>query len=98
MAARPEDDPWSRHRSCLGKEAIPRLTTDWIYSQFPNREIDAVHRIARFAADGVENGPGKVFTVAPPRGGFWEMNDFSRPGQPARRLELRVKEGVAQRN
>jgi REP element-mobilizing transposase RayT len=30
----PKDYPWSGHRTYLGEEQLPWLTTDWILSQF----------------------------------------------------------------
>ena len=57
----PEDYPWSGHRSYLGREEIPWLTTDWVLSQFSKRESSARRTYGRFIEDGKKGGYQKQY-------------------------------------
>ena len=47
-----EEHPWSGHRAYLGLEAIPWLTTDWVLSQFSERQSSARRAYRRFIQEG----------------------------------------------
>jgi len=57
----PEDYPWSGHRTYLGREEIPWLTTDWVLSQFSKRESSARRTYGRFIEDGKKGGYQKQY-------------------------------------
>jgi hypothetical protein len=48
----PEGYSWSGHRAYLGRDVIPWLTTDWVLSQFSNKESSARKAYGRFIQDG----------------------------------------------
>jgi putative transposase len=52
----PEGYPWSGHRTYLGLETIPWLTTDWVLSQFSGRFSAARRAYGRFVSEGKEGG------------------------------------------
>jgi hypothetical protein len=56
MVTQPDAYPWSSHRTYLGLEKIPWLTTDWILGQFDRNSGDAIRRYGRFTADGLQEG------------------------------------------
>ncbi len=53
LAANPEDYLWCGHRTYVGDEAIPWLTTDWILGQLGDDLDVARARYVRFVLDGV---------------------------------------------
>lgn len=48
----PEEYLWSGHRAYLGREVIPWVTTDWVLSQFSERESSARKLYNRFIQEG----------------------------------------------
>ncbi|MBS3919557.1 MAG: hypothetical protein KG012_11810 [Deltaproteobacteria bacterium] len=48
----PEDYLWGGHRAYLGREVIPWLTTDWVFSQFSKKESSAQKFNGRFIQEG----------------------------------------------
>jgi hypothetical protein len=52
LVKEPEEYPWSGHRAYLGVEVIPWLTTDWVLSQFSERESSARRAYRRFIQEG----------------------------------------------
>jgi REP element-mobilizing transposase RayT len=53
MTHLPDDYPWSGHRSYLGKEMLPWLTTDYVLSMFSANILKARNCYASFVADGI---------------------------------------------
>jgi REP element-mobilizing transposase RayT len=53
MTASPDDYPWSGHRSYLGKEVLPWLTTDLVLSMFSSDIKKARRDYASFVAEGI---------------------------------------------
>ena len=61
MVQTPEEYPWSGHRSYLGKETIPWLTTDWVLSHFAQDRKQARVAYADFLTQGREEGHVQAF-------------------------------------
>ena len=52
----PRDYPWSGHRTYLGEETIPWLTTEWVLGQFSRRTTGARQSYRRFIQAGLGEG------------------------------------------
>ncbi len=52
----PEGYPWSGHRTYLGLESVPWLTSDWCLIRFSANVGVARHRYAAFVLEGIEQG------------------------------------------
>jgi putative transposase len=63
LVKEPEEHPWSGHRCYLGLEVIPWLTTDWVLSQFSEKESSARRAYGRFIQDGKKEGYRKEYHV-----------------------------------
>jgi putative transposase len=63
LVKEPEEHPWSGHRAYLGLEVIPWLTTDWVLSQFSERESSARRAYGRFIQDGKKESYRKEYHV-----------------------------------
>ena len=63
LVIEPEEHPWSGHRGYIGLEVIPWLTTDWVLSQFSERESSARRGYGRFIQDGKKEGYQKEYHV-----------------------------------
>jgi len=61
MVKEPEDYPWSGHGAYLGREGIAWLTTDWVLSQFSERESSARRTYGRFIQDGKRGSHRKEY-------------------------------------
>lgn len=61
LVKEPEEHPWSGHRGYLGLEVIPWLTTEWVLSQFSERESSARRAYGRFIQDGKKEGYRKEY-------------------------------------
>jgi len=48
----PEDYLWSGHRAYMGDERMPWLTTDWMLSQFSQKENTAIEKYDDFIKEG----------------------------------------------
>ncbi len=53
LATKPEQYQWSSHRAYLGREAIAWLSTDFVLSQFGEKEGKARHHFHAFCLKGV---------------------------------------------
>jgi REP element-mobilizing transposase RayT len=56
MVRDPLEYPWSSHRTYLGKESLPWLTTDWVLGQLSEKRSEAQQRYAAFVQDGLGEG------------------------------------------
>ena len=54
MVNDPEDHPWSGHRTYLGDETLPWLTTEWVLGQFWKNLTLARNGYRTFVLDGME--------------------------------------------
>jgi hypothetical protein len=61
LVKEPEEHPWSGHRAYLGLEVIPWLTTEWVLSQFSERESSARRAYRRFIEDGKKESHRKEY-------------------------------------
>ncbi len=61
MVKEPEEYPWSGHGAYLGREGIAWLTTDWVLSQFSERESSARRAYGRFIQDGKRGSHRKEY-------------------------------------
>ena len=52
----PEKYLWNGHRSYMGRETLPWLTTEWVLSQFGRRLKRARTRYAEFVQYGIKDG------------------------------------------
>ena len=52
----PEKYRWSGHRAYMGQETLPWLTTEWVLSQFAQRQKTARTRYREFVANGKSEG------------------------------------------
>lgn len=57
----PLEYPWSSHRSYLGQEILPWLTTDWVLGQLANSREEAQRRYPAFVLEGTDEGYRKDF-------------------------------------
>ncbi len=57
----PEKYPWSSHASYLGCVTVPWLTTDWILSQFAEREQTAIEEYEEYVLHGKSETQRKEF-------------------------------------
>jgi putative transposase len=61
MVKTPEDFPWSGHDAYLGNHRIPRLTTDWVLSQFSKNRKESISSFIDFVRKGMSEGEQKEF-------------------------------------
>lgn len=61
MVKQPAAYAYSSHRTYLGGEFLPWLTTDWVLGQFGARASSARLRYARFVNDGKAEGHNETF-------------------------------------
>ncbi|MBI2779963.1 MAG: transposase [Gammaproteobacteria bacterium] len=61
LVKRPGEYRWSGHRAYVGKEKLPWLTTDWVLSQFGDRQSVAVRRYQEFVSEGAQEGHREEF-------------------------------------
>ena len=61
MAANPSDYSWSSHRSYLGKDSLPWLTTSLVLGQFHAELAQARRAYAAFMAGGAGEGSREEF-------------------------------------
>lgn len=60
MVATPEDYPWSGHRTYLGTEFLPWLTTEWVLSMLAPRLDQARKAYRTFLTDGIKETTKRV--------------------------------------
>jgi len=63
LVKEPEEHPWSGHRCYLGLEVIPWLMTDWVLSQFSERDSSARRAYGRFIEDGKKESHREEYHV-----------------------------------
>jgi REP element-mobilizing transposase RayT len=56
LVRQPQAYAWSGHRAYIGQEALPWLTTDWVFSQFGARLTASRKRYEAFAHEGQGEG------------------------------------------
>jgi putative transposase len=56
LVSDPLDYPWSGHRAYLGQEEVPKLSTDWVLSQFDDRRGIARRRYGALIRASLEEG------------------------------------------
>ena len=57
----PEDYTWSGHRAYMGLERLPWLTTEWVLSQFAQRQKTAITKYGEFIMAGKDGGRRQEF-------------------------------------
>lgn len=61
MTKCPEDYPWSGHNAYLGNEALPWLTTEWVFALFSGKSNEACQNYQQFLTDGIAEGRRNEF-------------------------------------
>jgi len=61
LVKKPGDFQWSGHRSYLGKEVLPWLSTEWVLSQFANRPAVPRKDYQSFVNAGLKKGHREEF-------------------------------------
>lgn len=59
----PEDYLWSGHRAYMGYEEIPWLTTEWVLSQYAQRQKTAIAKYSEFVMEGKDEGHQQKFNI-----------------------------------
>jgi REP element-mobilizing transposase RayT len=90
MVTRPEEYPWSGHRTFLGREKLPWLTTESVLSCFGRTLASARESYRHFIADGMDEGKRTEFQKGTREGRILGDDDFAdtalmRANQPPNR-------------